>query len=582
MRRSVKCLITNLACARFASFAVTLIVLVIVVTGSLPLDAQTSCTWIGGNGNWSNHHLWSSCVPNGNYNAYIDGFNQISSTVTLDVSVTVQNLNIDTNDTLSFAPGQSLTVGNTSYGTLAISGSMIMNGGGASLQLANSAVSLTNELGYSPGILTMVGDGNNTIVGLSGNNFLNNQITIQGAGNITSVNMINDSVISAIGGSLTITPANYFTNFNLVQATNGGTLIMNNFPNGATIYNAGIIQASFGNVVLSGGIINNSSGVIQAQDPFFFSEVDLQNGVVINGGTLVSGGQGLLVTNPIGLPPTLNGVTLSGTYFVNPHAAVMLQGATTNSALIIDQGNISNSGAFSNIGGTVTIYPVDSFVGVTSSTGQRTDSYRQSGTLSSTNLQGGTLSSLTGVWIDGGIISGDGTISAPWLHVDGGIVNPLVGPANQLTIQGGYMQSGGSTPGVLRIFLFSPTSYDELFVHGTAWLRGELQVELGTFTPSLGESFTIMTYNLRKGRFDTLNAPGLPLGEKWSVEYLPRSVVLTVVPDGLLPTTEFSASGDSSQLAAAAPVPEPSSICLLATALSLVGSRFRQRTRSTA
>jgi hypothetical protein len=91
-----------------------------------------------------------------------------------------------------------------------------------------------------------------------------------------------------------------------------------------------------------------------------------------------------------------------------------------------------------------------------------------------------------------------------------------------------------------------------------------------------------MTYNLRKGRFDTLNAPGLPLGEKWSVEYLTRSVVLTVVPDGLLPSTEFSASGDSSQLAAAAPVPEPSSICLLATALSLVGSRFRQRTRSTA
>ena len=78
---------------------------------------QANDVWLGGNGSWSDPSLWSNGVPNGNVNVLIDNGNPLSSTITLDISPSVDNLTIDSDDQL-FLNGNSLTVNNGSITVL--------------------------------------------------------------------------------------------------------------------------------------------------------------------------------------------------------------------------------------------------------------------------------------------------------------------------------------------------------------------------------------------------------------------------------------------------------------------------------
>ena len=44
-------------------------------------SAQTNTNWKGGSGNWSDATKWTSGVPNGNFNVFIDGGNRLNSAV---------------------------------------------------------------------------------------------------------------------------------------------------------------------------------------------------------------------------------------------------------------------------------------------------------------------------------------------------------------------------------------------------------------------------------------------------------------------------------------------------------------------
>ena len=144
----------------------------------------------------------------------------------------------------------------------------------------------------------------------------------------------------------------------------------------------------------------------------------------------------------------------------------------------------------------------------------------------------GILTSTTTVAISGGILAGTGTVSGPVIVSGSGAVAPGSSPGT-LTIAGNYTQQapgaafnvelGGTTAG---------TQYDQLNVTGvssSATLAGVLNVTLvNGFTPSAGDSFTIMSYPSETGTY-TLNLPTLTcLG--WVVNYGPTSLVLNVVP----------------------------------------------------
>ncbi len=74
--------------------------------------------------------------------------------------------------------------------------------------------------------------------------------------------------------------------------------------------------------------------------------------------------------------------------------------------------------------------------------------------------------------------------------------------------------------------------FDVLAVMGSAGLDGALNVTLvGGFTPSLGDSFQVMTFSSETGSFSP-TLPPLPSGLAWNVQYDANAVTLSVVAAG--------------------------------------------------
>jgi T5SS/PEP-CTERM-associated repeat protein len=152
--------------------------------------------------------------------------------------------------------------------------------------------------------------------------------------------------------------------------------------------------------------------------------------------------------------------------------------------------------------------------------GAGTLSVMNGGAITTVSLQVGTL----------GEVSGDGSIIG--LVQNGGLVSPGTS-SGTLTIDGDYAQSAA---GELLIELASAVSYDQLQITSIqhpppsiATLDGTLTVEpLDGFTPSAGQSFTILTADFVTGTFGTEVFPSMP-NLAFDVLYNPQSVVLTVL-----------------------------------------------------
>jgi hypothetical protein len=301
--------------------------------------------WVGpATGVWSNPSNWNGGVPNnggGNiYNVFIDNGNPQSTTVTTDISPTINNLTIDSDDALIIGNNTSLTVN----GNISNAGTLSLNSAGNSTQLIIGSSNVTLSGG---GTLTMSNNSNNIITGSVGTNTLTNQETIQGSGNIGNSQMalINSGTIDAnqSAGTLTLQISNGVTNTGTLEATNGATLVITGVTNG-------------------GVNVMNKGGTIQAVGAG--SIVSLEN-AIIAGGTLTTSGGGVIQT-PFGYTAALDGstsmVTNSGTFSLNNESFVQLIGTINNTgsiqlnstgnstAILIGNGNVTLTG-----GGTLTM-----------------------------------------------------------------------------------------------------------------------------------------------------------------------------------------------------------------------------------
>jgi outer membrane autotransporter protein len=110
--------------------------------------------------------------------------------------------------------------------------------------------------------------------------------------------------------------------------------------------------------------------------------------------------------------------------------------------------------------------------------------------------------------------------------VNGAIVSPGSSPGT-LTINGNYTQTAA---GVLQMELggLTPGSgFDRLVVNGHATLAGTLNVTLvNGFTPSVGDTFSLLSYTSRSGSFSTINLPALPKPLALTAEYTPAALTL--------------------------------------------------------
>jgi hypothetical protein len=343
---------------RLRAFYVPILLLVCVVAYSSAF-AQTT-TWLGGAGNWSNPGKWSAGVPTGTSTALIDNGNGAASPVTLDVNGVATNLTIDSDDSLSFNNGVSLSIGASGGGTINNVGHLNINSTGSVTELivvnaAPAAVTLTGG-----GTLNMSNNPNN-VIGIFGGGLTNVNNTIQGAGHIgnTQMGLNNQGTIDAnIGGGganpLIVDPAGTASNTGTMEATNGGTLEL---------------QQSF----------NNTGGKIQAVGAS--SMVLLGPNTSFSGGTLTTSGGGIVgVTNNTNsehaatLEGMTNTVTNAGTFEVFDGGAVVLDGTISNTGSILLNGasastllDVSgpNHAATLTGGGTVTMSnSVNNVIGV--------------------------------------------------------------------------------------------------------------------------------------------------------------------------------------------------------------------------
>ena len=141
--------------------------------------------------------------------------------------------------------------------------------------------------------------------------------------------------------------------------------------------------------------------------------------------------------------------------------------------------------------------------------------YTQTG--GETRLDGGNIASLTPLDIEAGTLTGSGVVDGSVLIA--GQVSPGLAtsspPVGEIQVQGDYSQWSA---GALDIGIGGPlaTQYDQLDVTGGIALSGALNVSLlGSFTPNLGDQFTIVENNGTQpvsGAF-----AGLPEGAVFSV-----------------------------------------------------------------
>jgi hypothetical protein len=144
------------------------------------------------------------------------------------------------------------------------------------------------------------------------------------------------------------------------------------------------------------------------------------------------------------------------------------------------------------------------------------------------NIDGGTL------YGEGEVFVGTGPIHSPVRNISGRIEPG--DPIGQLTIDGDLSQQEAGTLAFELGGTVAISQYDRLAVDRFAFLDGTLEVTLadagsGMFTPSVGNSFTILTSGEGiQGTFDDLL---LPAGFTWNVTYGANSVMLSVTGLGL-------------------------------------------------
>ena len=140
-----------------------------------------------------------------------------------------------------------------------------------------------------------------------------------------------------------------------------------------------------------------------------------------------------------------------------------------------------------------------------------------------TILNGGDVSSSSGLNIQGGTLKGKGTITGNVFN--GGTVAPGLSPGT-LTVAGNYSQTAAGTLAVEINGLTAGTQYDQLVVNGTVALAGALAVTSG-FTPSAGDGFAILVNDAS----DAITGDFTGLPESSVVTALPAKYRVTYLGD---------------------------------------------------
>jgi hypothetical protein len=307
----------------------------------------------------------------------------------------------------------------------------------------------------------------------------------------TGGNFINSGTFTTTGGdseTATVGTASF---------TNNGTLTV---ASGSTFATGGSLT-NFSGTTLTGGIYNITG-------TFQFNNAN----IVTNAANITLTGTGSKIVNQSMANGIANfttnaakgSLTIAGGRVFTPGGVFSNAGSLTltgTGSKFTSSVNLANTGTFSVATGTaVTLSGTGAF---TQTAGKTTDD----GTI--------TASSVT---LNGGTLFGRGFIVGPLQS--SGIITPAdsATTAGALTITGNYKQNAG---GVLDIAIggtTAGTNYDQLKVSGTATVGGTLNLSrLGSFVPTIGTQFDILTGGTVTGTFSTVTGTAINGSEHFSV-----------------------------------------------------------------
>jgi hypothetical protein len=356
------------------------------------------------------------------------------------------------------------------------------------------------------GALTLTG----AITGLGSGLTFKNSSTIQGSGTISSLAIINAGLLSA---------------------NQAAPLII--LPTAAGLKNTGTILVSAGDTMQigtsAGGALTN------------FANNTLTGGTYNLSGTMQFGASGTTIaTNAANI--TLNGAgqmldfgnhnILAG---FNNNASTGVFRLASAASLTTTGGSFTNAGSFTVSAGTTFTVGGSSF-----NFTQTGGTAAVNGTLTSTSL--GTLA------LNGGSLDGVGTLG--YNVVDASVLTPgnSATATGKLTVADTYTQSSAGSLDIQINGATAGTKYDQLNVTQAATLGGTLSIKLAAgFTPTVGETFTILTASTVSDQFATVNGLAINSSEHFNITYNAGSVVLTVA-SGALPASIPAFSNTLAQL----------------------------------
>ena len=310
----------------------------------------------------------------------------------------------------------------------------------------------------------------------------------------------------AVAGNVSVVAG---TNNFLGAFTNGGGIAISGglatfdtgapiFANGLTV-SGGILDGI--DPITVGGLMTLSGGTLSGS-----GAINANGGLTIGGTTLLLDGRTL---HNRGVADWNGGFIFTGGGSVISNAASGIFNVNFDGQTFAGFGGsrrFINAGVLRKSGGSGTAVISDAFYNsgtVESLSGDLAFGNLFTQTSGSTLLNGGNLSASGPLQIMGGVLAGNGSVSAT--VVNSGRIAPG-SSASLLRILGDYTQTssghldlelGNSTPGI---------GFDQLQVQGTASLAGTLNVSsIGGFHPSIGDTFRVLTFASRTGDFSVFS-----------------------------------------------------------------------------
>ncbi|MCC7475841.1 MAG: retropepsin-like domain-containing protein [Pirellulales bacterium] len=260
----------------------------------------------------------------------------------------------------------------------------------------------------------------------------------------------------------------------------------------------------------------------------------------------------LYISDPVTQTHTWAAPTATGTWAT---AANWSAAGTPDTLWVANVVNSTANDKTANIAANSTVYQVN--VGA-ASTGKMTLEIQSGVTLTTFGEaridSGGSILVAAGGKLDsqfvnlyGGTLGGEGTVFVGSGPVDGvvrnlaGRVAPggVIDTLGQLSIQGDFANLAEGTLAIELGGTTAVTQYDRLAADRFAFLAGTLEVTLAGFSPSIGNTFTIVTATEGvNGQFEHLV---LPAGYTWGIAYNAYDVVLSVTGLGL--AGDFNSDG---------------------------------------